>query len=157
METGDKTMTLRIILRNWERIRTKLVETIDCFKEQDLPFYPRSGLWTVQELMIHIAHEEMGEVGFGIIQELEEWPPEYDLGVYETIDSIKGLLSDVHAHTLDYLGTLTDADLGRTVKAPWNEEYLLGDMIGHVIEHEVHHRGELSLILGLLGRDAPDV
>jgi uncharacterized damage-inducible protein DinB len=26
-------------------------------------------------------------------------------------------------------------------------------MIGHLIEHEIHHRGELSLILGLLGRE----
>ncbi|MGB3715483.1 MAG: DinB family protein [Candidatus Promineifilaceae bacterium] len=149
-------MTLRIILSNWDRIRTKLVETIDCFEEQDLSFHPRSGLWTVRELMIHIAHEEMGEVGFGIIQELQEWPPDYDPSDYETIDSIKRLLSAVHAHTLDYLETLTDADLGRTVTAPWDEEYLLGDMVGHVIEHEVHHRGELSLILGLLGRTAPD-
>lgn len=149
-------MTLRLILSNWERIRTKLVETVDCFEEQDLSFSPQKELWTVRELMIHIAHEEMGEVGYGMMQELQEWPPDFNPGDYETIDSIKELLSEVHAHTLDYLGTLTDADLGRTVTAPWNEDYLLGDMVGHVIEHEVHHRGELSLILGLLGRDAPD-
>lgn len=150
-------MAHSLILRNWKRIRTKLLQTVDCFEEQDLAFHPRSGMWTVRELMIHIAHEEMGEVGYGIIRKLEEWPPDYDPSDYETINSIKGLLSEVHARTLDYLAALTDADLGRTVKAPWNEEYLLGDMIGHIIEHEVHHRGELSLILGLLGRDAPDV
>ena len=149
-------MTLRIILSNWERIRTKLVETIDCFDEQDLAFSPQSRLWTVRELMIHIAHEEMGEVGFGISQQLQEWPADYDPSDFESIDSIKQLLSEVHDHSLDYLATLTDGDLGGTVTTPWNEEYLLGDMIGHVIEHEVHHRGELSLILGLLGRDAPD-
>ena len=26
-------------------------------------------------------------------------------------------------------------------------------MIEHMIDHEIHHRGELSLILGLLGRE----
>jgi uncharacterized damage-inducible protein DinB len=27
------------------------------------------------------------------------------------------------------------------------------EMLGHILEHEIHHRGELSLILGLLGRE----
>jgi uncharacterized damage-inducible protein DinB len=29
-------------------------------------------------------------------------------------------------------------------------------MLWHVVEHEIHHRGELSLILGLLGREGLD-
>lgn len=149
-------MTLELLISNWERIRSKLLETTDCFQEQDLSFSPVEGLWTVRELLLHIAHEEMGEVRYGIIQDLEEWPPEYRPGEYETIEAVKGLLSDVHAQTLVYLATLTHDDLERTVTAPWNEDYLLGDMLGHVIEHEVHHRGELSLILGLIGREAPD-
>jgi uncharacterized damage-inducible protein DinB len=33
----------------------------------------------------------------------------------------------------------------------------LGWIIWHVLEHEIHHRGELSLILGLLGREGLDV
>ncbi len=148
---------VEILLSNWHRIRSKLIETIDCFQDVDLSYSPGEGLWTVQELMIHIAHEEKGEVGFGIMGQYQEWPPEYTSSDCETIEAIKVLLTEVHAHTLDYLNTLADADLGRTITTPWNEEYLLGDMIGHVMEHEVHHRGELSLILGLLGRNAPDV
>ena len=81
---------------------------------------------------------------------------QYDPGDFETIDAIKELLSNVHADSLDYVAKLSDTDLERTVTAPWGENYFLGDMIGHVVEHEIHHRGELSLILGLLGRDAPD-
>jgi uncharacterized damage-inducible protein DinB len=30
-------------------------------------------------------------------------------------------------------------------------------VIWHVLEHEIHHRGELSLIHGLLGREGLDV
>jgi len=29
-------------------------------------------------------------------------------------------------------------------------------MLMHTLEHEIHHRGELSLILGLLGRKGLD-
>lgn len=149
-------MSLKSLYSNWERIRDKLLETVDCFEDRELSFRPFDGSWTVRELMIHIAHEEMGEISYGIIQELSEWPSDYIPKEYETIESIKSLLSDVHSRTLDYLSTLTDGDLDRVVDAPWDASYQLGDMIGHVMEHEVHHRGELSLILGLLGREAPD-
>jgi uncharacterized damage-inducible protein DinB len=39
----------------------------------------------------------------------------------------------------------------------WGEPIPLRWIIWHVLEHEVHHRGELSLILGLLGKEGLDV
>jgi len=33
----------------------------------------------------------------------------------------------------------------------------LGWVAWHVLEHEIHHRGEIYLMLGLLGMEAPDV
>jgi uncharacterized damage-inducible protein DinB len=32
----------------------------------------------------------------------------------------------------------------------------LVELFDHIIEHEIHHRGELSLILGVLGREGLD-
>jgi uncharacterized damage-inducible protein DinB len=49
-----------------------------------------------------------------------------------------------------------DEDLEIEIEAQWGETYPLIDMIWHVMEHEIHHRGELSLILGLLGREGLD-
>lgn len=149
-------MSLGTILSNWERARAILIETIDCFEEQELAYRPFTDSWTVRELMIHIAHEEMGEMAYGIIQELPEWPQNYDPKDYEKIDSIKTLLAEVHTRTIAYVETLTYNDLERVVETPWGASNKLGDMIGHIAEHEIHHRGELALILGLLGKKAPD-
>ncbi|MBE0697809.1 MAG: hypothetical protein IH586_12880 [Anaerolineaceae bacterium] len=33
----------------------------------------------------------------------------------------------------------------------------LGVIFMHVLEHEIHHRGEVILMLGLLGIEVPDV
>lgn len=150
-------MTINILLSEWGRIRAKLMETIDNLQEEDLAFRPFEGSWTVRELLVHIAHEEMGEFRYGILQELDQWPAAYAVEEYTSISSIKGLLEQVHKPVVAYLKTLADSDLERTVDAPWGNSYRLGEMIGHIVEHEIHHRGELSLILGLLGRPAPDV
>lgn len=38
----------------------------------------------------------------------------------------------------------------------WGPASHLIEMLGHIVEHEIHHRGELSLVLGMLGRPGLD-
>jgi len=64
----------------------------------------------------------------------------------------------IHLRLSDHiLETLELDDLNKIIEFPWDEEGRLGWIVWHVIEHEIHHRGELSLILGMLGREGLDV
>ena len=63
----------------------------------------------------------------------------------------------MHADTEAYLDTLDTPDLGTVITAPWGPDIPLGWIIWHVLEHEIHHRGELSLMLGMMGREGLDV
>lgn len=103
--------------------------------------------------MLHIAQEENGEFNYGITQTLTEFPPDYDPQEYPTLAAIQALLASIHTQTLAYLKTLADADLSRVIVTPWGPSYPLIEMLGHLLEHEIHHRAELSLILGMLGRE----
>jgi uncharacterized damage-inducible protein DinB len=49
------------------------------------------------------------------------------------------------------------AGLEHAIDMPWNETIPLRWIVWHVLEHEVHHRGEIYLMLGLMGMEAPDV
>jgi uncharacterized damage-inducible protein DinB len=140
------------MVAHWERVRTGLIETIDKFRDDELDFKPFAAAWSVRQLMLHIAQEERGEFQFGVTQTLTAFPPEYDPQEYPTTLAIKTLLESVHTPTVAYLKNLDHADLGRFIDTPWGARYRLIDMLGHLIEHEIHHRAELSLILGMLGR-----
>ncbi len=118
--------------------------------------YVLEGAWSVGQILCHIAHEEQIEVHYGLAHQLGEFPAEPRADKYTTIASIKALLTEVHDQTKAYLQGLDDTDLDREIEAPWGQTYRLGSMAWHVIEHEVHHRGELSLILGMLGREGLD-
>ena len=146
-------MYLQYLLSHWANVRASLVETIDKFLDDELDFKPFPTSWPVRQLMLHLAQEENGEFNYGITQTLAEFPPDYDSQDYLTRASIQALLASVHASTLAYLTTLVDADLSRIVITPWGPSYPLIEMLGHLIEHEIHHRAELSLILGILGRE----
>ena len=152
----EEIMDLEYVLSHWESVRTGLVRTIASFHDAELDFKPFTTSWSVQQLMLHIAHEEYGEFHYGIVQTIDEFPAEYDAQEYPTRESIKLLLESVHAPTVQYLRALDDDDLGRVITTLWGARSRLIEMIGHLIEHEIHHRAELSLILGLLGREGLD-
>jgi uncharacterized damage-inducible protein DinB len=58
---------------------------------------------------------------------------------------------------LDRQQSIDFANMDRMVTVPWEAELSLRWIIWHVPEHEIHHRGEICLMLGLMGLDAPDL
>ena len=144
------------LISHWRGVRTGLLETIDKFAAPELDLRPYASAWPVRELMLHIAHEEHGEFAYGIAQTLAEFPPAYPPEQYPAVESIKTLLEAVHARTLDGLAALDDRALDRVIVTPWGPRYRLGEMLAHILEHEIHHRAELSLILGMLGKHGLD-
>lgn len=107
--------------------------------------------------MFHIANAELGWFRYAVTGELEEWPGEFSVNDYPTLERMKELLTEVHDWTEDFIADLSVDDYQRMIEVPWGEKIPLGWILWHVLEHEIHHRGELSLILGLLGRDGLDV
>ncbi|MGD2041310.1 MAG: DinB family protein, partial [Anaerolineae bacterium] len=121
-----------------------------------LSYTPVENGYSVGEIILHIAHEEYGEIQYGLTREIAEFPPQFSKDEYQTLQSIQALLAGIHKQTIEYLETLDDTDLDQEFEAQWGETRPLIEFIAHVIEHEIHHRGELSLILGLLGREGLD-
>jgi len=155
MEEGD--VKLSRVFAHWDEVRAGLLATLDRYHDSDLAYRPFESSWSAGQIMLHIANAEEGWFRRVVTQDLAEWPDDYRLEAYPTVEAIKALLTEVHGRTAAYLATLELADLERPVEAYWGETLSLGWIIWHVLEHEIHHRGELSLILGLLGREGPEV
>lgn len=142
---------------HWQEVRKGLFQALDRLADAHLDFVPREGLWSLGTTARHIANAEEGWFRYAGTRELAEWPGAYTAEDYPTVASIKTLLSDVHERTEAYLTTLGVADLDQVLNMPWGEELSLRWIIWHVLEHEIHHRGEIFLMLGLLGLEAPEV
>lgn len=149
-------MDLAYVIAHWEKVRGGLTDTIAKLRDEELDYRPFEASRSVREMMLHIAHEESIEFGYGISQEIKEFPTGYDVAAYPTVESVQALLEAVHQPTRTYLDALDDEALSNAISTPWGVSQRRIELIGHVIEHEIHHRGELSLILGLLGREGLD-
>lgn len=149
-------MSLEKLTNYWQQVRAGTLATIDKFTDEDLSFTPFEGSWNVAQIMLHIAQEELGEVKYGLEQSLTDWPDEFLFEEYAKIEAITNLLDEIHAGTERYISSVQVEDLQREIITPWSQTVHIEDMLLHTIEHEIHHRGELSLILGLLGRKGLD-
>ena len=74
---------------------------------------------------------------------------------YPTLASVRDRWEEVERHVRDFLSKLRDADLERAVEwavgAGPKHTSLLGDLLRHAAIHGVHHRGQVALLLRLLG------
>jgi len=139
-------------LDHWEHIRQGTLATLDLFDEAELGFAPVPAGYSVREIALHIAHEEMIEILYGLARLLPDLPAPFRAGDFRSKKSIVDQLAGVHAQSLHYLRRLDPASLEAEVDLAWGERLRPIAVIQHIVEHETHHRGELSLAVGLLGR-----
>jgi uncharacterized damage-inducible protein DinB len=149
-------MFAEYLRQHWADVRSKLSGLVGRLDDADLDFRAYEGAWSIGELVLHIAHEEYGEVGYGITDELQEWPPEFPGEETEASSRLLSRLAEVHAATERFMEGLTDAELGSEIETPWGAKDTTLGLLSHVIEHEIHHRGELSLLLGMRGKPGLD-
>ena len=133
-----------LLLSKWSQVRSGLLETIDKFRDDELEYRPFSDGYSVVDTILHIAHEESIEVGYGLTRRLRDIPEAFDSTQFPHKRSLTKLLAQVHAHTVEYLDKLTDAELAQNIELPWGGLSGRAEMLFHTLEHEIHHRGELS-------------
>jgi len=135
---------------HWGQVRGSLLAMIDRFSQEELAFTPFKGSWSVGQIMLHIADCEDNWLHGVVRQELEPWIF-YDFADYPSKQAILAVLEKAHNRTIAFLDSLDEDDLDQVYKTPEGDSFTLRWITWHVLEHEIHHRGELSLALGHLG------
>ncbi len=149
-------MQLDQLFAHWDQIHRDTLAVLDKFEEAELGDIAYEGGMPVGQIALHIADAEEGWFRLIATSERSDWPSDYTLENYPSKATIMALLGEVHAKTMAYLATQTLDDLEHVFASAWGN-FSLRFIIWHVLEHEIHHRGELSLILGILGRQGLDV
>lgn len=70
-------------------------------------------------------------------------------------ENVMNYFNELHRQSLEIFKKLTDEDLHRKCLTPGNAEMSVWKWLRAMVEHEIHHRGELYVYLGLLGIKTP--
>jgi uncharacterized damage-inducible protein DinB len=163
----DQLISLLRFYKGWETYQRMLLRVIEPLSPKQLALPVSSSKWTIGRTVQHIVANRvwwfqvwMGE-GSPDLAPILKWDPS-DFGeppMLQPAEIITGLQSTWEM-VANALAGWTSSDLERVIAPPKSlskeEQATFGDtpvdwIIWHVFEHEIHHGGEISLILGQFG------
>ncbi|WP_413381831.1 DinB family protein [Alkalihalobacillus sp. 1P02AB] len=70
----------------------------------------------------------------------------YDAADYPTLDAVKRLSDQWRAELVPFILNEMDSRLKENIYIPWEiRSYQVADIIHHILTHEIHHIGQLSI------------
>ena len=81
--------------------------------------------------------------------------PKLNPADYPTVQSVEAAWNNVDGYVREFLATLKDEDLDRIVEysidPPVKRAMPVGELLHHGAIHSIHHRGQVSLLLRMIG------
>ncbi|MDR9854792.1 DinB family protein [Paenibacillus sp. VCA1] len=132
---------------NWQ-VRDEWFEAFSVLPADELAKERTGGVGSILKTLFHIVDVELSWIR--AIEGMEDWEPRFE--EYESLERIKELSDACRKQIRDMLST-ADAEKEQTVvQVPWHKGPLLyGEVLRHVIAHEIHHVGQLSVWAKELG------
>ncbi|KQY94955.1 damage-inducible protein DinB [Paenibacillus sp. Root52] len=70
----------------------------------------------------------------------------FDFENYKTLEKIRALSNSLRPEIVEFLKTNSEERSNQLVKVPWDEDkYTKDEILHHLIAHEIHHIGQLSV------------
>jgi uncharacterized damage-inducible protein DinB len=157
--------TLDVIYENWRGYNEKLRNAIAPLTNEQLRLQPASHMWPLSQILQHIISVRAGWFS-GTLQDEDEKMHEYmeNWGQRESParsaeELVRGL-DETWSFIEARLQRWTPEECAVTFPDEWDGQvYQVSRswVIYHVMEHDLHHGGEVSLILGMNSLQALDL
>ncbi|HEV7128451.1 MAG TPA: DinB family protein [Ktedonobacterales bacterium] len=153
----EQAFSLITLRKYWENSQQRLIATITPLSSEQLAL-PVASHQTIGELLAHMIgarywwfHEWMGEGASDLVDWVVRWGDD-EQAIREAASLVSAFEKTWHMIS-PALSRWTAADLERLVPPPASvaekrSAYTREWIVWHVLEHEIHHGGELSLALG---------
>ncbi len=116
----------------------------------------------IMDTLLHLHETQHAFLSVWLENPMERWKR----SDFDSPDELCKRAGGFYPAALEYLESLSDADLGTSADVPWAKYFAdqigkppasttLGETIYQVVSHSMHHRGQVSRHLGQLNGKAP--
>jgi uncharacterized damage-inducible protein DinB len=161
---SDTNVTLAIMTEGWQTYQSHLSKALAPLSDEQLALRAAPNLRSIDELARHIIavragwyHDVLreGDNVFGAISHWDE-PGNPTRSASELVNGL-AVTWEVMQKAL---ARFTPNDLQVVFETEWEGQtytHMRGWVVWHVIEHDLHHGGEIGYSLGMHGLQAPDI
>ncbi|MGE7603135.1 DinB family protein [Peribacillus sp. NPDC097675] len=126
---------------NWQ-VRREWIEWCLKLRSDELLRKRNGGMGTIVKTLVHII-----DVEYSWIRAIQGNPDlEIDLDSFYTVDDIQDLSARYHQEVREFMQTWSPSMEHEVIEVPWMDgSYEKGKVVRHLIAHEIHHIGQLSI------------
>src|SRR5262245_7331404 len=146
--------TISPFLDYYEKIRQRTRRAIDQIPPEMIEWTYRSGKFSFADLIRHLAAIER----YMFAENAQLKPslyPGHGKELAEGPKNVRDFMDRMHRESMDILDKLNEEDLNRKCITPGGAPITVWKWLRSMIEHEVHHRGQIYMYLGMLGIPTP--
>jgi uncharacterized damage-inducible protein DinB len=145
---------IRSFIEYYERVRERTNKLVKIIPQEHFEFTYMEGKFTIADLIRHIAAIErymFAETVAGRKSAYQGCGKEQADGFENTIN----YFNEKHHESIEIFNRLTDEDLKRKCRTPANTEIAVWKWLRAMVEHEIHHRGQLYIYTNILKIKTP--
>ena len=143
-------------LKYFGNVRERTMRVARCVPPDKLDWSYAAGKFTLGDLLRHIAVTERYLFAENVRGRSSRYTT-HGRELADSLDKILPFMERLHAESIDIFGKLSDDDLQRKCRNVGGLEITISTYLRSMIEHEVHHRGQLYICLGILGEPTPSL
>jgi uncharacterized damage-inducible protein DinB len=141
-------------LAYYESVRGRTLRVLRCIPRDHFEWTYRDGKFSFADLIRHIAATERYMFTENALGRPSAYPG-HGRNLADGYEQVFDFFERSHADSVALLKTLTPADLQRKCTTPAGIDITVWKWLRAMIEHEIHHRGQFYIYLGILGVPSP--
>ncbi len=148
--------TVHEFLGYFERVRERTKRVVACIPEDRLEWTPGGDCFTSGNLVRHIAGTERwmwAENVRGLPSRYPGHGPELASG----LAAVTEYMDRLHREAMEIFRSLEPEDLQKKCPAVGGVDLRIWKWLRAMVEHEIHHRGQLYTVLRLAGVETPSL
>jgi uncharacterized damage-inducible protein DinB len=148
--------TIEPFLDYYERIRERTLKVVGCIPPHRIDWTYKEGKFTFGDIIRHLAAIER----YMYAENAQLKPSRYPGHGKELADGYEEVLeflNRTHRESMEIFGRLNDDDLKTRCVTPGGVSITVWKWLRAMVEHEIHHRGQIYLYLGMLDLPTPPI
>jgi uncharacterized damage-inducible protein DinB len=138
----------------WEKVRGRTVRVVERIPAERLEWTWKAGRFTLGDLVRHLAGIERWMYGENVQRKPSRYPGHGE-ELARGLPAVRAYLEALHAEAMEIFRRLSDADLAERCETPGGASISIGKWLRLMVEHEIHHRGQIYLSLAMLDVATP--
>ncbi len=147
-------ISVQAFLDYYEKIRQRTLRVTKCIPPDKIEWTYKEGKFTFGDLIRHLATLER----YMFAENFQFKPSRYPGHGRELADGYKTVvdfMNRMHAETMEIIAHTKEEDLQKKCITPNGTPITLRKWMRAMIEHEIHHRGQIYLYLSILDVQTP--